>query len=199
MAGTPDLQPHLNTMSATFWSRSEKLGIGRLDAAASALALTRPLQEQTPAVTFDDDALTHVVQESQQYPYFLQLWGAALWTAARSNQATRIDASLVNMAAPEFDQQRSAYYEDRREELERHALLDEAAIVASAFSERARLRRSELNAAIAGAMPEDTETGAVLHCRDRLAAVGYIWKPPAEDAWQPGIPSLMDYIAGQAD
>lgn len=199
MAGTPGLQPHLNTMSATFWSRSEKLGIGRLDEAASALALTRPLQEQTPAVTFADDALTHVVEESQQYPYFLQLWGAALWAAARSSQATRIDASLVDIAAPEFDQQRSAYYEDRREELERHALLDVAAIVASAFSERARLRSSELNAVIAEAVAENGETEPAFICRDGLAAVGFIWKPPAEDAWQPGIPSLMDYIAGQAD
>ena len=70
-----------------------------------------------------------------------------------------------------------------------------ATTVANAFSEQARLRSAALNAVIAEAMPEDTETGAVLRCRDRLAAVGYIWKPPAEDAWQPGIPSLMAYIA----
>lgn len=41
MAGTPGLHPHLDTMSATFWSRVEKLGIGRLDEAAAALALVR--------------------------------------------------------------------------------------------------------------------------------------------------------------
>ncbi len=196
MAGTPGLQPHLNTMSATFWSRAEKLGIGRLDETAAALALLRPLAEQTPAIAFDETALARVVEESQGYPYFLQLWGAALWTAVRSRGATRIDEPLVTVAAPEFGRQRSAYYEDRREELERHELLAVAAGMAAAFGERAALRSRELNAAIAEVLATDGSTARVLQCRDRLATVGYIWKPPdAEDLWQPGIPSLMDYVA----
>ena len=57
MAGTPGLQRHLNEMSATFWSRGEKMGIGRLDPEASALALTRPMLDAQPPITFDDDAL----------------------------------------------------------------------------------------------------------------------------------------------
>ena len=197
MAGTPGLQPHLNTMSATFWSRAEKLGIGRLDEAAAALALVRPLAEQAPAINFDEGALAHVVEESQRYPYFLQLWGAALWAAARSRGATRIDQSLVADAASEFDRQRTAYYEDRREELERQELLAVAADVAGAFDGRATLHSSELNAVIAEALPGETSTAEVLGCRDRLAMVGYVWKPPdAEAIWQPGIPSLMTYVAG---
>ena len=197
MAGTPGLQPHLNTMSATFWSRSEKLGIGRLDEAAAGLALTRPLAEQVPAITFDADALSHVVEESQRYPYFLQLWGAALWAVARSRAATRIDASIVADAAAEFGRQRTAYYEDRREELERQELLGVAAAVAGAYGGgRATLHGSELSAVIAEALPGETSTAEVLGCRDRLAIVGYVWKPPeAEAVWQPGIPSLMTYIA----
>ena len=199
MAGTPGLQPHLNAMSVTFWSRAEKLGIGRLDEAAAALALARPLAEQTPAITFDEVALVRVVEESQGYPYFLQLWGAALWTAARSRDAARIDEPLVAVAAPEFGQQSSAYYEDRREELERQELLAVAAGVGAAFGGRATLRSGELNALIAEALPADNSTAQVLRCRDRLAAIGYVWKPPdAEDVWQPGIPSLMDYVAVHA-
>ena len=107
MAGTPGLQAHLNTMSATFWSRAEKLGIDRLDEAAAALALVRPLAEQRPATVFDDGALVRVVEESQRYPYFLQLWGAALWTAVRAWGTNRIDEPVVALAAPEFGRQRS--------------------------------------------------------------------------------------------
>ena len=184
-------------MSATFWSRAEKLGIGRLDEAAAALALVRPLAEEVPAIMFDEGALAHVVEESQRYPYFLQLWGAALWAAARSRTATRIDGSLVADAAPEFGRQRTAYYEDRREELERQELLAVAAGMAGAFGGRATLHSSELNAAIAEVLPGETSTAEVLGCRDRLAMVGYVWKPPdAEAVWQPGIPSLMAYVAG---
>ena len=199
MAGTPGLQPHLNTMSATFWSRAEKLGIDRLDEAAAASALVRPLAEQMPAIVFDGRALARVVEESQRYPYFLQLWGAALWTAARAGETTLIDEPVVAAAAPEFHRQRSAYYEDRREELEREELLDLAAGVAAAFGEGATLRSRELNAIIAAASPEDDTTAQVLRYRDRLAALGYVWKPPdAEDLWQPGIPSLMDHVAAHA-
>ena len=199
MAGTPGLQAHLNTMSATFWSRAEKLGIDRLDEAAAALALVRPLAEQRPAILFDDGALARVVEESQRYPYFLQLWGAALWATLRARGTNRIDEPMVALAAPEFGRQRSAYYEDRREELEREELLDLAARVAAAFGERAMLRSRELNAAIAEVSPGGDITARVLRYRDRLATVGYVWKPPdAEDLWQPGIPRLMDYIAAHA-
>ncbi len=196
MAGTPGLQPHLDTMAATFRGRAEKLGIGRLDEAAAALALVRPLAEQRPAVTFDEAALARVVEESQGYPYFIQLWGAALWTAARAARATRIDESLVAAAAPGFGRRRSAYYEDRHEELERQELLAAASGVAAAFDGRTTLCSGELNAAIAEALAAGSTAAQVLRCRDRLATVGYVWKPPdAEDVWQPGIPSLLDYVA----
>lgn len=198
MAGTPGLQARLNTMSATFWSRATKLGIGRLGEAAAAAALTRPLAALTPAIAFAETALRQVTEESQGYPYFLQLWGAALWKAATSSGAVRIDEALVADAKREFGRQRMAYYEDRREELERQNLLDPATRVAVAFDDQRTLRGRELNAAIAPA------TGGVsaeqaLQYRDRLAGVGYVWKPPdAPDVWQPGIPSLMDYIKTHA-
>ena len=62
---------------------------------------------------------------------------------------------------------------------------------------RATLHGSELNAVIAEALPGEISTAEVPGCRDRLAMVGYVWKPPdAEAVWQPGIPSLMTYVAG---
>jgi len=198
MAGTPGLQTHLNTLSATFWSRAEKLGIGRLEEAAAGLALTRPMAEERPSIAFEADALSRVVRDCQGYPYFIQLWGAALWTATRSKGAIRVTNSLLESAAPEFGRQRLAYYEDRREELERQELLPVAAHLAAAFSESAPLRSLELNAAIGNAL-DNPSTTQVLERRDRLAALGYVWKPPeAGDAWLPGIPSLMDYVAANA-
>ena len=198
MAGTPGLQTHLNDMSATFWSRGEKMGIARLDPDAAAQALTRPMAAAHPSITFDDDTLAEVVEESERYPYFIQLWGSALWSAAQAARATRINDGLVEQAADEFATQRSAYYEDRREELERRELLPLAASVARAFSAEATLRSHELNTVIAESSGCD-EVGQILQRRDQLASVGFVWKPPAaEDAWQPGIPSLMSYISAHA-
>ena len=198
MAGTPGLQMHLNDMSATFWSRGEKMGIGRLGPEAAALALTRPMAAADPPITFDDEPLAHVVEESQRYPYFLQLWGSALWSVAQAVGATRINEVLAGQAADEFATRRSAYYEDRREELERRELLPLAASVARAFSTRTTLRSHELNAVIEESSGVDG-VGEILQRRDQLATVGFVWKPPAaEDAWQPGIPSLMSYVAAHA-
>ncbi len=76
LAGTPNLEAHLGKMSATFWDRSEILPIGRLSAKATAEALTTPLAQWS--VAFEPDALAAVVDDSQCYPYFIQLWGRAL-------------------------------------------------------------------------------------------------------------------------
>lgn len=198
MAGTPGLHRHLNDMSATFWSRGEKMGIGRLDRDASAQALSRPMAAAKRPIRFDDDALARVVEESQRYPYFLQLWGSELWSAAQAAHRPRIDDALVTRADAGFRRQRSAYYEDRREELERTELLPLAASIARAFADRGTLRSHELNAVIAESAGVEA-IGDVLQRRDQLATTGFIWKPPeVEDAWQPGIPSLMGYIFAHA-
>ena len=79
LAGTPGLPAHLNAMDASFWSRlgQGKLGIGRLSEEAARQALTKPLEARD--VHIDADVLASVVAESQCYPYFVQLWGDALW------------------------------------------------------------------------------------------------------------------------
>lgn len=199
LAGTPGLHHHLNTMSATFWSRAEKLGIKRLDERAAAVALERPLAAQTPPIACSADALGEAVAASQGYPYFVQLWGAALWESVRAGGTAEVDEAVVAAAAPAVGRSQSAYYQDRYQELEREELIGVAAGVAEAFAGQGSLRRKALNDAIATALPEGRDgTTEVLQCRDRLSDLGYVWNPPdADDAWQPGIPSLMDYVKGQ--
>ena len=113
--------------------------------------------------------------------------------------ATRIDEAIIGDTGAAFRRERVAYYEDRREELERQNLLQLAACVADAFDGQKTLRGRELNAAIRAAT-EDESGDDTLQRRDSLAAVGYVWKPPeAPDLWQPGISSLMDYVQTHAD
>ena len=194
LAGTPGLEPHLNRMSATFWNRAKHLGVRLLDEAGAAAALTQPLAEQDPAIVFKDGALGRVLVETQHYPYFLQLWGAALWNVATQRSVTAIDDAVVARAGPAFDLERDIYHENRRDELERQDLLRVAARVADAFDERATLTQDELNTVISRALSLDS-IAEILQCRDRLSAVGYVWKPPgAGDRWQAGIPSLMRYV-----
>ena len=195
MAGTPELQTHLNTLLATFWNRAEQIGIGRLEDDAAAAAVANPLCDLTPSITFVDAALERVVAESQRYPYFLQLWRDALWHAATAARATSIDDAVVTAAKPAFDRKRTIYYEDRRDELKRQGLLEVAAGIAPAFKKCAILSDHELDTAIAAALPAGASNREVLQCERNLVNVGYVWKSPgAGSVWQPGIPGLMDYV-----
>ena len=77
LAGTPGLAAHLGAMNASFWSRlgEGRLGIGLLSDAAARAALVEPLAAHDEGI--DADALATVVDDSQCYPYFIQLWGEA--------------------------------------------------------------------------------------------------------------------------
>ena len=106
LAGTPGLTLHLDRMSATFWNRARHIGVGLLDEGAAASALVRPFAEQDPAIAFAETALRRVLDESQCYPYFIQLWGAALWDAATQQGGTLIDEAVVARASRAFDLER---------------------------------------------------------------------------------------------
>ena len=199
MAGTPELQAHLDTLLATFWNRARQIGIGLLERDAATAALTNPLAGLVPSMTFTESALERVVAESQCYPYFLQLWGDVLWQAAHDARTTRIDDAVVAAARSAFDLERTTYYEDRRDELKRHELLQVAARIAPAFNDRATLSDHELDTAIAAALPAGASNRQVLQCQRNLADIGYVWKPPgAGSVWRPGIPSLMSYVESHA-
>lgn len=202
LAGTPGIAPQLNAMSATFWDRAEQIGMGLLDESATADALSRPFEAETPPTTFEAVALSRAVEASQCYPYFVQLVGAALWDAAAANRRGTIDGAVVAQAASAFDQGRGTYYHHRHNEIERAGLLDVASAIARAFGNRDQMTQAEVDAVIAGTRvksgPAESQDEAI-RIRDDLAAVGYVWNPPGEGhVWRPGIPSLMAHIGGLA-
>ena len=212
LAGTPGLEPRLHAMSATFWDRAEHLAIGLLERAASADALTRPFGAESPSVTFEETALQQVVDDSQCYPYFLQLFGAALWEVVVADSQNVIDESVVAHATATFDEKRGTYYRHRRNELQRAGLLRPAAALADAFGERTTMSQAEVDETIVRAQtdvlpdapgdthgPEPLDPASPIRVRDHLAAVGYVWNPQGEgDVWRAGIPSLMRHIGTAA-
>ncbi len=194
LAGTPNLPAQFNAMGATFWNRAKKLGIGRLDETATAEALVRPLADE--GVRLSKAALSQVVAESQCYPYFIQLWGHALWTEARNRGAAYIDLPLVETARPAFTEEQNNYYQNRYEELHRQGLLVVAARVAAAWRGQATLPDHVLEAVIAR---DGGGNDMALDLLDQLRDLGYVWKPSGSATlWEPGIPSLLDYVQTNA-
>ena len=196
LAGTPGLPSHLNTMNASFWNRAERCPIGRLDSEATAAAIREPLEGERIAI--DRDALEHVVRSSHGYPYFVQVWGQALWRqvagTAAPKSGRRLTRAETAAAQTDFERGKNNYYLDRYEELENLRLLPVARAVADAFGAQPLLDDAELEAAVLMGLRASGGADGVTKVRDAIRDLGYVWRPEATPAWEPGIPSLMDYV-----
>ena len=196
LAGTPGLPAHLGTMNASFWSRlgQGRLGIGRLGEAAAREALVEPLAAHGTGI--DADALDTVSEDSQCYPYFIQLWGEALWERRLATSATLLTAAHVAEARPDVAARMTDYYQERYRELEAGGLLPAAAALAPVFRAAADATASdhEVDAALA---TTGADAAARLAAREALNRLGYVWCPPGQlppVTWSAGIPSLMAHV-----
>ena len=196
LAGTPGLLAHLGEMNASFWDRlgDGLLGIGLLSDAAAREALAKPLAGQD--VSIAAEALDSVIEQSQRYAYFVQLWGQALWAQRWTTGDTQLAADHVAAAAPAVEQRTTEYYQRRYRELEAAELLPAALAVAPLFRGGldATATDGDLDAVLA---PIGGEFATRLAVREALNRLGYIWCPPGQlppVAWSAGIPSLMKYV-----
>ncbi len=195
LAGTPGLPAHLATMNVSFWSRLGKgrLGIGLLSVAATRAALVKPLA--THGVGIDADALATVEEESQRYPYFVQLWGEALWDQRLATGATTLTAAHADAARPDVAARVADYYQDRYRELEIRGLVPAAIATAPLFQAGAGATASD-HAIDAALMETGADATGRMAAREGLNRLGYLWSPPGQlqPVWVAGIPSLMTYV-----
>ena len=192
LAGTPDLEDRLSRMDASFWNRAEQIRVNRLDPAAAAAAIERPLQDE--GMSIEAAALERIVAESDGYPFFLQLWGQLSWECAATEGRRLITADDVDAATAEFEETRGVYYRQRYEELEKRQLLGAARALAEAFGGGTTLSASAAKQAVRGALGRAGECAGLLEAMTAMKHLGFIWRPGPTPAWEPGIPSLMDYI-----
>ena len=200
LAGTPDLRSHLRQMSASFWPRARQLPIGRLSEAVARDAVRVPLRRD--GIGISDGALDGIAAESRCYPFFVQHWGELGWqrTSGRRGAERRVSAADVAACRTAFTRVANLYFLDRYEELDDRRLLPAAWAVADAFGAGAPPRGA------ADSLPDDRVEAAVRRglgtdAEDRvreairtLFHLGYIWRAGGEPEWEPGIPSLMDYV-----
>ena len=192
LAGTPGLQKQLQRMGATFWERSERLYPNLLSPRDTANALVKPLEKYH--ITCEGDCLETIIQDTQGYPYFVQLWGDKLFDALKQRGQARIDQDITKLARSEVDTRRKYFYRDRYNEIKEAQLAALATTLGTAFSAQSSLDEHQLEQLLhktslpAGITPEEAET--ILH------DLGYIWQgdPNNESNWIPGISSLMKYI-----
>ena len=201
LAGTPGLAAHLGAMHASFWDRLDDglLGIGLLSGAATRTALVEPLTAH--GVSIDGDTLDAVVADSQHYPYFVQIWGRALWQQHGATGATRLTPAHLDAARPDVTGRVTDYYENRYVELDRSGCLAAAEHVAARFRTKPTLTYEELKSAVKECLVPDPDPGSVQAALATLQRLGFVWRPPGQlppVRYEPGIPSLMTYVLDHA-
>ena len=73
LVGTPNLLGTLRKSKAGFWVRSERCPLGRLSPEEAMQAITVPLEEA--GVSFAPGIAEQIVERTDCYPYFIQVWG----------------------------------------------------------------------------------------------------------------------------
>lgn len=197
LAGTPDLPRHLSSLGVSFWERSRTLPIGRLSPVDAADVIRVPLEEAARSISIG--ALDQVVDESQGYPYFLQLWGAALWDGC-PDPTIVISQSYVDRARREVRQVQNLFHLRRYDELAADRLLSSAVSVAGLFAGSQHRMMGEVTEAVRSSLvaqgAKSGEQSVEETCR-RLQDLGFIWlvNRDGRPFFEPGIPSVMSYVA----
>ena len=145
----------------------------------------------------DADALNAVVKDSQCYPYFIQVWGRALWQQHLATGATRLTAAHADAVRAEVAARVTDYYEDRYLELDRSGWLAVAEGVAARYQTVPTLTYAELKSAVAESLVPNAAPEQMQAALAGLQRLGFVWQPPGQlppVRYEPGIPSLMAYV-----
>lgn len=192
LAGTPGLEDTLRSSDASFWSRGERLRVGRLSKEEATRTVAEPFKAAD--IEMDGDNACQIAEAAEQYPYFLQLYGKAVREALEKSGTRQLRLEHVKEALRAGNLERMDCYAERYEEFRIHDALELARTVALIFgSSGGTLKDEELQAVIAAAPAGRTDDK-----QGFLRTRGYIWKA-REGSWEPGIPSLMDHIVMSAN
>ncbi|MCZ0944039.1 MAG: ATP-binding protein [Gammaproteobacteria bacterium] len=196
LAGTPALEPFLlsDAVNASFVERAPIVIPGLLSAAQSREALDAP---QWRDWQLDEAVLDEAVAESLGYPYFLQLWGKALWEQGCARKT--LDNAVLEAARPPVEAVRGRFYARRFDEFERDACqagLDRNAMLKAAESVAAEvaapgavITTGQLNRLLDDA---GLASGDAAAAKRIIVNNGFLMR--TADEWRPAIPSLAAYI-----
>ena len=198
LAGTPGLVQSISK-EATFADRFEIISLRMLSEAAAATALQEPLEKG--GIAIEPGALRYVAAQAHGYPYFLQLWGQALWDHSATHGVQRLTDEHTRAVEAAVSAKRADYYDSRFEEVRKDRELHIAATaVADAYGFDGKYDKSGVsdivNIALKRRIPDDDARWEKAESLlDELVSLGYIWKPAGQLILEVGIPSLMDYVA----
>ena len=195
VAGTPDTPRQLRH-AGTFTERAlARTPVGRLVREATLRAFTEPARGA--GLPCQPEAATSLAEESQDYPYFIQLLGSAAWQAASDAGGAEIgiESARAGIASARLQIQR--FYAERLDEAVGRkvegVLVPLAALMRDQGGRVGVLEFRRLLAGIAAGQPLPGDEGWLL---ETLSDLGVVWRTAA--GWEMGIPSFGDYLLALA-
>ena len=194
-AGTPDA-PRRVREAATYNERGfEQLPVARLQRPETITALAEPARMSERPMSAEAAAL--LAEESQDYPYFIQLLGSAAWKeAAEVGSGIGLDAARRGLAASRVPVER--FYSGRYDEARRRKITPALAPLAALFAKRGgRLDDPDLDAGLLEIAAPDFFPLDEVALLDTLRDLGVVWEA-SPGVWEMGIPSFADFVLRRA-
>ena len=192
LAGTPALIDVLAAADATFVERSHVISLGLLDPASSRTAIEVPMRPG--GIAADKAVLEAATKDSQGYPWFLQLWGKALWQSSTESKRRELVREDAERAREKIDRQRRGMYEFRFGKWDR-SFKSWLAKVLFHVDLAGRITPAALDSAIDKVVRElALQSMDRDNIRSEILASDILWSPWGSSTLTPGIPSVVNYI-----
>jgi hypothetical protein len=187
LSGLPGAARTLLEEGQTYAERLATYDLGMLRFDGVAEALRQPF-EHDAGIGVDDAAIGHVDADTGGYPYFVQLWGEALWDTLAEHRDVRL--SDTARAQPRVDATRNEFFASRWRRLPDGRARELVRVLAAADG---RARVSALARALD--LPSSNALGPA---REQLIAQGQLYSP-ARGILEFTVPGFAAWISEHDD
>lgn len=192
-AGTPDAPLRICQAGAFNERGFVELPVGRLARPETLAALVEPARAAGRPISEDGAAL--LAEESQDYPYFVQLLGSAAWEAAAAESSvTGISPAAARRAVTGCADEIEDFFGGRYREAEARRIEPVLGPLAALVSEHGgAVTDADLAPLLRRFGADDEIPFDDFSLRDELSDLGVLWEVRPR-VWEMGIPGFADYL-----
>ncbi|MBF2734931.1 MAG: ATP-binding protein [Betaproteobacteria bacterium AqS2] len=193
LIGTPGLDAHLRKADASFIDRSTGMYINLISDEATRDAMRVPLEQEGFAV--QPDALEAMAAQADNYPYFTQVVGAAVWDAMRKSGHKKVDVGIVEQSAEKAESRQNELHYDSYGMLVDNGLLYHSRRVMDLLESSGGSASPEVVFNLLAEHCTEEDEGGPEAILDGLQLDGLIWT--VDGVTRTGRPSLFRYCQEQ--
>ena len=187
-AGLTGLEGLFIRSKATFALRGKFMKFNRLDLDAAKQAISIPAKDKY--VNISDDAVELLANETDYYPYFLQLIGNSLWRVKEMENTSECTIEIAKKAIPIFEEERIMYYKSFENEIVNLKLVNETLEIINLFDKNKKVKKYDILNHLEEKLKLSSDEANEKY--NILFRSGFIWD--GKKSIEPAIPSFFKYF-----